>query len=333
MSELDAVRDNARLSRWAELLPRRPDQLGAIHGADAELVPLGAGGDLLALKVDAVVEEVTRGLYDPRTAGYVAVAGALSDLAAVSATPIGVLLAVTLPRGDTASDVQREVALGAREACDVSGTYVLGGDTSDGDALAITCAAAGLVPRARALCRIGARPGDVVVTTGPLGSGAIAAATHVLTGAPSAFRPVPRLEAGRALGGVATACIDTSDGLLAALDQLARLNAVRVRITGPVRDLLLPAARALATDGGLSPLALVACPHGEFELVATAPGPRVAELRAAGVPLLEIGRVEEGDGVFEGDRALPTGRLRDLWDEHGGQPAAYLAALLEVLGP
>ena len=62
----DDVAENRRLTRWAELLPRAPEQVGDVHETDAELVPLG-DGRLLALTVDTVAEEIQLGLYrDPR---------------------------------------------------------------------------------------------------------------------------------------------------------------------------------------------------------------------------------------------------------------------------
>ena len=54
---MDAIRENRILSLWAQLLPRPVTQLGGVHEADAELLPLG-DGRVLALKVDSIVELV-----------------------------------------------------------------------------------------------------------------------------------------------------------------------------------------------------------------------------------------------------------------------------------
>jgi thiamine-monophosphate kinase len=330
VTALDAVAENVRLATWDRLLRRAPNQLGGLHGSDAELLPIAANGDsLLALNVDTIVEEIAAGLYDPFTAGYVAVAGALSDLASVGAAPLGVLLAVTLPGGD-AGRIQEAVARGAREACDASATWVLGGDTSEARSLAVTCSAVGVVARRNVRTRIGVQPGDRLIVSGPVGAGALFAARRLLGGFDGGpFRPRPRFDASARLSGIASACIDTSDGLIAALDQLSRLNGVRVRITTPVSELLLPTARVFATETGLPPLAFAACSHGEYELLAVVPEEAARAATEAG--FLDVGRVEAGNGVFAEDRLLPTARIRNLWEGRAGDPRSYLAGLLELL--
>ena len=115
MPLIDVIHENRLLSRWAQLLPRLTTAIGSIHEADAELVPLDETR-WLAVKVDTVAEEIAAGLYaDPATAGRIAVISVLSDLAAVGAEPLGLLLSVVLPR-DNAETVQARVAAGARAA-------------------------------------------------------------------------------------------------------------------------------------------------------------------------------------------------------------------------
>lgn len=328
MRELDAVVENRLLSRWAVLLPRAPGQVGAVHETDSELLPLG-DGRLLALKVDAVVEEVRAGLYDPFLAGRTAVISALADLAAVGADPVGVLLAVTLP-GD-APRMQAEVARGAREACEAAGTWVLGGDTNDGPDLTVTCVAAGLVPEYGVLTRVGAAPGDTLWASGPLGQGA-ALAAHRLLGTPAAlfgpddFRPAPTLALGRALRGLASCAMDTSDGLVATLDQLSRLNRVRLVVDGPAERLLAPRVAALRATLGVPALAMLAGQHGEFALVFTTP-PGVAPVPGA----LRLGRVEAGAGVRIAGADIDGARLRNLLQQVG-DPRRYALALVALTG-
>jgi thiamine-monophosphate kinase len=333
----DDVAENRRLTRWAELLPRAPGQVGDVHETDAELVPLG-DGRLLALTVDTVAEEIQLGLYrNPETAGRIAVVAALSDLAAVGAEPIGLLLSVTLPERD-AEATQEAVARGVAEAAGEAGTWVLGGDTNEGSALSVGCSAAGLVPENSALTRMGARPGESVFVTGHLGLGAARAAAAFL-GEPSLlsedkFRPPCRLTHGRALRGVASVAMDTSDGLIATLDQLARLNGIAIRLTRPVAELLHPRAAAAGLRTGLSPLALLGVLHGEFELAFTVPESRRGALAAAAARLdwvpLEIGVTEPGHGIFAGDRPINGARIRNLFSECRGDPGSYAAVLAEL---
>ncbi len=230
------------------------------------------------------------------------------------------------------------MARGVAEAAGEAGTWVLGGDTNEGPALSIGCSAAGLVPEASVLTRMGARPGEGVFVTGPLGLGAARAAAAFL-GEPSLlseeeFRPPCRIPHGRALRDVASAAMDTSDGLIATLDQLARLNGIAIRLTRPAAELLHPRAAAAGLRAGLSPLALLGVLHGEFELVFTVPESRRAALAAAAARLdwvpLEIGITEPGRGIFAGDRPIDGARVRNLLSECRGNPDAYAAALAEL---
>jgi len=290
---------------------------------------------LLAVNVDSVVEEVRAGLYDPFLAGYMAVVAALSDLAAVGAETLGVLLSVTLP-GEGTEEVQAEVARGAREACEAAGTFVLGGDTNEGPDLAMSCTAVGTVPDGAARLRVGAQPGDDLWVTGPLGAGS-ALAAHVLLGVPESvyspddFRPQPRLREGIALRGLTSAGMDTSDGLVATLDQIARLNDVRLVVDGPLERLLDPRVEGLR-QLGLPALALLAGHHGEFELVFTAPARNAAEVEQIAENLggcfLKLGRVEVGSGLIMGGVEVDAAALRNLLQDVGGDPHAYVTELV-----
>lgn len=337
MRLMEEIAENRLLSRWATLLPRSPNKLGAVHESDAEMIPL-AGGPTLALTVDTVAEEIRLGLYrEPFTAGRTAAVAALSDLAAIGADPVGLLLAVTLPR-EKRSWFQEEVSRGISEVCEKAKTCVLGGDTSEGEILSITCVAAGLLPRESVRLRTGMRPGDLLFGSAAFGLGsALAAARWSLS--PGLFdevdyRPEARLSEGRALRGIASGCIDTSDGFIAALDQLARLNGVAIRIERTLQELLDPRAETVRSRLGYTPLAFLAGQHGEFELVFSVPPDRIGELcrvsRSMGWSPVFIGRVEPGSGLFAGDCVLDGARLRNLWEEAGGEVEAYVRALYHV---
>lgn len=330
-SPIAEIQENRLLGRWAALLHRAPGQHGAVHETDAELIPLG-DGRLLALTVDSLVEELDVGLYSPRTAGRVAVVSCLSDLAAVGARPLGLLLAVTLP-GSGIEETQTAVAAGVREACEEAATFVLGGDTSEGDRLQVAAVGVGTVP-AVAMTRCGCAPGDHVYATGLLGlGGAHAAATLMGLGpAPVEFRPPVRTPAGLALPEIATASIDSSDGLVAAVDQLARLNEVAIRIAAPLDRLLHPAARAVARSNDLPAFPFLAGHHGDFELVFTVPDQHVsavAEMAGRGrFEPVHIGRVETGHGVWIEESEIDTAMIRNLARESGSDVQAYATALI-----
>src|SRR4029079_18871339 len=97
------------------------------------------------------------------------------------------------------------------------------------------------------------------------------------------WRPCPRLAWGQALRGIASACIDTSDGVIPAVDQLARVNDVAVHVETPQTHWLDPHAAAIAEKAAIPRAVFLAGPHGELELVFTVPPERLAELeRVAG---------------------------------------------------
>jgi thiamine-monophosphate kinase len=328
------VRETRLLARWGALLGRSPRQFGAFDETDAELVPLDEER-LLALTVDTVDEEVRLGLYRrPVTAGRVAAVAALSDLAAVGADPLGLLLSVGLPAGDR-ERVQEGVARGVRAVCEATGTFVLGGDTNESPTLSVCVVGAGIVPRANALTRVGARPGDVVGVSGRLGAGAALAASVLLDAAggfgEDDFRPTPRLREGRTLRGLASACMDTSDGLVATLDQIARLNGVAIRVAEPLGALLDPAAARVAARLRLPAFAFLAAPHGEYELAFTVPEARWGALAAtasrAGWWPRAIGTVRAGEGLVFGERRVDGARVRNALSEAGGDPRACARAL------
>jgi len=339
MRLMNEILENRMLARWGELLPRAPGQVGGLHETDAELVDLG-DGRLLALKVDAVIEEVTSGLYkDPRTVGRVAAASTLSDLAAVGADVLGVLLCATLPlvrRGE----IQAAVAAGVRETLDPAGVFVLGGDTNDGDHLALAVCAAGLVPRNRLITRVGARPGDSVFASGPLGAGgALGASVMMGLGGvrEEQYRPVARLREGRLLRGVASCCMDTSDGFVATADQLARINEVGFRIERSCAELLHPLATQLGAATGLPAFAFLASYHGEFELVFTVPPARIAMLEQRARELawqpLRVGVVTAEPGLRFGNVEIDAAALRNAFELSAGDVRQYVDTLLSVTVP
>ncbi|MBI6545811.1 MAG: thiamine-monophosphate kinase [Cyanobacteria bacterium NC_groundwater_1444_Ag_S-0.65um_54_12] len=334
---LNSVSENRLLGRWAAIFSRSPQQIGKMHETDAELLPLG-NNRLLALTIDTVAEEIHLSLYrSPYLAGEIAVVASLSDLAAVGAEPLGLLVAASLPK-DQRNATQEAVARGIEAACRAHDTYVLGGDTNEAEDLAITCVAAGIVPQDQVLFRSGCAPGERIFASGLLGAGsALGAAVFLgleqdadklVTGS---WQPQARLTEGYLLRGLATTCMDTSDGLVTTLDQLARLNGIAIHITRPPVQLLEPTALAIHERSGLPALAFLASQVGEFELVFTVPENRCPELarRAATCNWkpIELGYTEQGFGLFIQGHPIDGARVRNLWYDSAGDVSSYLGAL------
>ena len=99
MSMMDEVLENRIIGKMAKAFQPPPHRLNKIHEADAEIIDLGGGSDsYLAITTDALVEEVAGGLYDdPYLIGWMLATVNFSDLAAVGADPVGLMIAVTYP--------------------------------------------------------------------------------------------------------------------------------------------------------------------------------------------------------------------------------------------
>lgn len=209
-------------------------------GDDAAVVAVPSGHELV-ICADTLVAGVHFPLdTDPADIGWKSLAVNLSDLAAMGAQPAWALLTLTLPSAD--ADFIARFVDGFAELAAMLDVDLIGGDTTSGP-LSITVAAHGFVPNGQALRRDGAQPGDVVFVTGTLGDAA--AGLRCLQSSDPESRPIddacaslisrlerpyPRVSAGSGLRGLASACIDVSDGLLADLGHIALASGVGIEI-------------------------------------------------------------------------------------------------------
>ena len=213
--------------------------LGAQRGADGgvgdDATVLDVPGDMqLVVSTDSLVEGVHfEAGVSPADLGYKSLAVNLSDLAAMGAEPAWYLLALTLPQLDEAW--AGEFASGMNVLAESSRIRLVGGDITRGP-LNITVTVCGLVEPGQAITRSGAQEGDVIAVSGPTGLAGFAL-SQLQQGleAPdmclrSLRRPVPRLQLGRSLAGLANSCIDISDGLLADLGHIAQASGVGMEI-------------------------------------------------------------------------------------------------------
>ncbi|HEY8228936.1 MAG TPA: thiamine-phosphate kinase [Rhodanobacteraceae bacterium] len=270
-------------------------------GDDAALLDVPAGQQLVAC-TDTLVAGVHFPVATaPEDIGWKSLAVNLSDLAAMGAEPAWALLALTLPDAD-ARFVER-FADGFAALASKHAVALIGGDTTQGP-LSITVTALGFVPRGAALTRGGAHAGDAVFVTGTLGDAA-GALKLLLDGRPTPaallarlHRPEPRVAAGLALRGVASACIDVSDGLLADLGHVCAASGVGAELDAdalPLSSALVAnfdagAYRQFALAGGDDYELCFAVPPGCEDRVASA-------LAAAACSATRIGRIVEGSGV------------------------------------
>jgi thiamine-monophosphate kinase len=252
-----------RLSQLGELgLLAELERRGLIAGVEHDAAELGGG---LVVTQDALVDGVHFRLdwLDWRELGFRAAAVNVSDLAASGARPEALLVTLAAPPDARVDDV---VAL--YEGLAEAGVPIVGGDTTQAPQVVVSVTAVGR--SARVPGRAGARPGDLLVVTGPLGAAGAAFRAR------SYVRPPLRVEEGVRLAAHAHALMDISDGLAVDAAHIARRSAVRCVIE---LDRVPLAAGATLEDVGFGE---------DFELLAA-----VAD--GGGLPV--IGRVEAGDGV------------------------------------
>jgi thiamine-monophosphate kinase len=295
-------------------------------GDDAALLAPTPGCELAA-SVDMLV--CGRHFFadvDPESLGHKTLAVNLSDMAAMGALPRWALLAGALPQADP-------VWLGAFvrgffALADAFAVELVGGDTTRGP-LNLCLTILGEVPAGQALRRSGARGGEAIFVSGTLGDAALALAHHrgtiALTPAELAaceralLRPLPRVELGQRLRGLASAAIDLSDGLVGDLGHLldasgvgATLELAALPRSPALSRLLAGSARACALDCLLAG-------GDDYELCFTAPRRAAAQLEALGaelgLPLTAIGRVEDGAGlVVRDETGQALGALPQAFD-------------------
>jgi thiamine-monophosphate kinase len=284
-------------------------------GDDAAAVPL-SGRRALLLSSDALIEG-THFLpgTPPRALGEAAANVNLSDIAAKGGTPQALLVDLLIP-ATTPLAWAKSVVAGTESAAARWGAHVVGGDTKPSRTPAVVVTVVGFADRAHLAPRSGARPGDLLVVTGPVGRGGAAALAlrrgHLTKEELRSLVDVhPRVREGPILARHAHAMIDTSDGIADASHLLAEASHVRVTIEAaaiPITPRLRGRLRGPRQELD------VAFFGGDYELLAALPPDRVGAARRGlarfGCPLTVVGRVDRGRGAHLdiGGRVTPLPR-------------------------
>ncbi|MGC9515199.1 thiamine-phosphate kinase [Methanocrinis sp.] len=257
------------------------------------------------------------GIATPWQIGWMTVAVNLSDVAAMGAVPLGLLVAAGIPPQTEVSFVE-EIFRGMKGCASRFGTRVLGGDIDSHDELTLVGTALGRVEKELVLRRMGAVPGDLLCTSGTLGSAGAGLRVALAAeeggegiGDPGLraltrrlLEPSPRVREGRALAlsRSVTSMMDNSDGLALSLFDLSEASGVGFLVREdeiPVDPLV---GRVAEDDDDALDLALTA--GGDFELVFTVRPERIDEARQA-CELTVIGEVlEERVMVIESDAEI-----------------------------
>ena len=292
----------------AWLRRRTPPAAGVVVGPGDDCAVLRPPTRPLLVTTDMLLEGSCFTLAEagPRRVGRKVIAVNLSDIAAMAGVPTAAVVSVGLPRAG-GRELAEELYLGMREMADAFGVPLVGGDTNSWDGpLSISVTVLGEATERGPVSRSGARIGDWVMVTGPLG-GSILGRHLDFT---------PRVREALALHQAADldAMIDLSDGLAKDLHHIceeSRCGAVLLADAIPIAD----AARELAARDGRSPLDHALSDGEDFELVFTvspADGERL--LREQPVPGIVIARIGE---IVEGGYWLERGGKRERLEPRG----------------
>lgn len=292
-------------------------------GADNEAAGPGNGNFLLAM--DTMVETIhfNETTMTDEDVGYKALAANVSDIAAMGGLPLHALVSVSMPRSSGAERIRR-IYDGLYDCADRYGVAIVGGDTtSSPDKLVLSVTLTGTVESGQELRRSGARPGNKVFLTGPVGMSA--AGLHVLQArgedAGSARRvshdngdyaalvnahrrPRPAVKAGRMLlaSGSCTSLNDVSDGVASEAWELAEASGLRIVLD----ERLLPRSGSMTSYAGIAgtnPLEWMLYGGEDYVLLGTISEDAAEDMAKAfheeGMPFYIIGFTEAGEPGVE----------------------------------
>ena len=291
-----------------ELIARyftRPNRSALLGNGDDCAIVAPSAGNAFAVTTDTLIEgRHFLPTLDPFKLGRRVVNVNFSDLAAMGALPRYALLSLTLPQID--ENWISRFSDGLWSALDDYSVELIGGNTTKGS-LAIAMTAFGELPPGAALTRSGAQVGDELWVSGPLGDAGWA--LYALTGAKCEATseqiakyecPEARVSLGLALRGIATSCIDISDGLLSEAKHIATASNVSIEIDIATIPTGLVAALADAQRATQAQHCLLSTGDA-YELLFTAPrdqlGAVAAILKHENLPGACIGRVTAPDAA------------------------------------
>ena len=360
MRKLKEIIENKIINDLTKSFSRSLLQLNKVHETDAEIIKLENSTYDLAVTIDTISEEIKTGLYsDPYQIGWMSVIVNMSDLAAVGASPLGIVISQILPK-EISEEYLNKIQKGINDACAKCGAFVLGGDTNFGNELIISGCAIGTVEKGKYLERVGCKADDKIYITGKVGLGnAYAAQKLLLNNSELSFRtslrernlnedngendnirffPEAKLEWGNILQKYSSSCMDTSDGIISSLDQLMRLNNVGFKFRNDWIESIDDESKRLFIDFKLPPWLLLAGEHGEFELVFSIPAERkidfLKEAHLSNLKPICLATATEDENIkinlYDMEQILDTEKIRNLAFEKDFTPSKYLQKLMEV---
>lgn len=308
MARLSDIGEKEAVRRIQELIAERGFSENIGPGDDAAAVDLGLMYLVATTDVLAKSTHVLPGMTNWQV-GWSLAAVNFSDIAAMGAKPIGLLVSMGLPRETESFDLD-ELLRGMLDCCEFAGGELLGGDTKEAREMTLAGTALGTVGKRDILLRKGASPGDMLCVTGSLGMAA--AGYHSLMeglgkgrSERAILEPRPLIKEGMALSssGVVTSCMDISDGLASSVHTLSGMSGVAFSLDFdevPVEEEVLDVAEAV----GLDPTDLALYYGGDYQLLFT--------VRPDGIDRLRSRLGDEfsiiGKAARDGDNVLVRGR-------------------------
>ncbi|MGB9741466.1 MAG: thiamine-phosphate kinase [Candidatus Bathyarchaeia archaeon] len=302
MKTLKALGERKAIELILERLEKMP-QMPIPFGDDVSAYLMG-DNKLAILKTDMLVgkTDIPKGMSLWHAARKAVVMN-ISDFAAKGVKPLVILVALGIPSSMTQRELE-EAADGLNAGTREYGAYIVGGDTGEASDIIISLSVFGVADKSEIMLRSGAKPGDIVATTGFFGKTS-AGLKILLKGldvpkrvrdalVDSVLMPKARLNEGLLLGktGAVTAAIDSSDGLAWSLHEIAKASNVGFLISNvPVADEVYEFAEIIKLD----PLDLALYGGEEYELVLTVNSRLWEKAKSAiesiGGKLLPIGKV------------------------------------------
>jgi thiamine-monophosphate kinase len=277
----------------------------------------------------------------------------ISDLAAVGASPLGIVISQIFPK-DLSEEKIKIIQDGINDACKKCGTFVLGGDTNFGDELIISGCAIGTVEKGKHLKRIGCKDRDKIYASGKIGNGNAYAAQKLifqnseidsrLCGNDNfsvreiKFYPEAKLEWRNILIKYSSSCIDTSDGVLSSLDQLMRLNNIGIRFRNDWNETLDTSSKHLFAKYNLPLWFLLAGEHGEFELLFSIPEKNetefIKEADRLNINPVYLAETKSEQNIkmnlYYKEQIIDSEKIRNLAFEKDFSPSKYLQMLMQI---
>jgi len=291
--------------------PRVAEHIVGI-GDDCAVIPSPPSNQVLVMTTDPCPTPVICLLEPPDLFhyGWMTVLINISDLAAMGAYPMGMMVSTVMPEGMGVGEYERFLD-GVASASNEWACPIIGGNIKDGSTFTSTGSALGSINPEYIMRRTGAKAGDRVCIIGEMGLFWAAALTRLVQGMyicdlykndleRALYNPVARIREGIALAEskLATACMDSSDGVIACLREIASVNQVDV-IVESSSMIPHPAVRQVAASANLDPKKLMLS-WGNWELIVTIRPNAVDEVRSImeslGTHFQDIGKIREGTG-------------------------------------